>query len=188
MVYDDIKFKGQDYSDLEPEGAEFDHCVFENCIFNNSELSSKNFIDCSFENCHFSLTKIINTVFQDTEFKDCKILGLDFSVCNPYIFTPAFLNCIINYSNFSSLKMQNTGFSSCQIKETDFSNSNIKNGKFDNCDLGGSIFYHTNLNNVSFQTAYNYTIHPEDNSITGAEFDINGLPGLLAKYKIKIVI
>ena len=100
MVHDNVTFNKQDYTDKVIDGIEFDNCVFEACNFTNTILSDKNFIDCKFKNCHFSLTKIINSGFQEAEFKNCKILGLDFSLCNPYIFNPVFYNCIINYSNF----------------------------------------------------------------------------------------
>jgi fluoroquinolone resistance protein len=188
MIHDNVTFKKQDFTDIIINGTEFDNCVFESCNFTNAILSDKNFIDCKFENCHFSMTKIINSGFQEAEFKNCKILGLDFSACNPYIFRPVFYNCIIDYSNFTSLNLKSIAFSSCQIKETDFSNCDMKNARFEKCDLEGSLFYHTNLEKVCFLASSNYTIDPEENVIKNAEFDLHGLPGLLSKHKIIIKV
>jgi hypothetical protein len=43
------------------------------------------------------------------------------------------------------------------------------------------------LKNADLSTSYNFTIDPENNVIKRAKFSVHGLPGLLAKFDIKVV-
>jgi uncharacterized protein YjbI with pentapeptide repeats len=65
--------------------------------------------------------------------------------------------------------------------QTDFTNAS-----FSECDLRNAIFENTILEKADFRSAINYTLDPEQNRIKGAKFSLQGLPGLLDRYKISI--
>ena len=89
-------------------------------------------------------------------------------------------------SSFYQIKAKKIIFKKCSIQEVDFSESILSSSIFESCDLLSSTFDNTNLENVDFRTSFNYIIDPEKNIIKNANFSVNGLSGLLEKYKIKI--
>ena len=72
------------------------------------------------------------------------------------------------------------------MQEADFTETVLLNSKFDNCDLSKTVFDRTNLENVNFSSAYNFSINPEENKLKGATFNKNNVVGLLSKYEIII--
>jgi hypothetical protein len=52
--------------------------------------------------------------------------------------------------------------------------------------LTGAVFDRTGLEKADFREALNFRIDPETNRIKGARFDLDGLPGLLVKWGIKV--
>lgn len=72
------------------------------------------------------------------------------------------------------------------MTEVDFTQADLSGGDFQNSELSGAIFDRTELLNADFRNAQNFVIDPELNRIKSAKFDMDGLPGLLRKYKIKI--
>ena len=67
-----------------PKG-EYENCLFRNCEFAESDLMNIIFIDCTFEQCNLSMAKIRNTALKTVKFIHCKLLGLNFSDCNPFL-------------------------------------------------------------------------------------------------------
>ncbi len=59
-------------------------------------------------------------------------------------------------------------FLDCKLTDVDFTEADLAKVNFDNCDFSGSIFDRSNLENANFNTAFNYSIDPEDNKIKGA--------------------
>ena len=58
--------------------------------------------------------------------------------------------------------------------------------KVENCDLTAAGFSNTNLEKADFRTSFNYGFDLDQNKIKNAKFSLDGIPGLLNKYKIKI--
>ena len=83
--------------------------------------------------------------------------------------------------------MPKTKCNSCSMKEVTFTGSNLTQSSFENCNLDSAIFNDTLLAGVDFTSAYNYKIDPEFNSMKKAKFSMQGIPGLLEKYDIKIL-
>jgi len=183
---ENFTFKGKDYTKNGIPKGEYDNCTFINCNFSNLHLSNIEFIECDFEDCNFSNSNIKNTSFKEVIFSTCKLVGLNFSECNPFLLAFSFNDCQLNLASFYQLKLKNTTFKNCNLQETDFTESDISNSKLDNCDLKRTIFYNTNLENVDFRSSYNYSINPEINTIKNAKFSLTGIAGLLEKYNISI--
>ena len=103
------------------------------------------------------------------------------------MFSVTFQDCVLDYSSFANKKMPKTKFISCSMKEVTFTGSNLTQSTFDNCNLENAVFNDTLLKGVDFTSAYNYKIDPEFNPMKKAKFSMQGIPGLLDKYDIKIL-
>ena len=180
-IFDQVDFSGQSFYEIE-----FINCKFINCNFAYADINNSDFIDCTFDNCNLSVVKVKNAGFKNAYFLKSKITGVDFSVCNNFLFDFQFQDCIIDYCSFYGKKLKKTHFKACSIKESDFSEADLSESWFDNCDLLNSIFRQTKLMKTNFSTAVNYMIDPEQNNIKKAKFSQEGLNGLLAKYDIII--
>lgn len=179
-------FKNIDYTEKVLRDIEFYKCKFEGCIFLKTDLIGNSFEDCIFKNCNFSMAKIKGAGFLNAKFEDCKILGVDFSECNKFMFSFSFNNCNIDYSTFYGTKLMKTRFKKCSLRDTDFSEVNLSSSVFADCDLTGTIFANSILDKVDFRSANNYSIDPEFNKMKKAKFSSFKLEGLLYKYQLDI--
>nr|MBP9599986.1 pentapeptide repeat-containing protein [Lutibacter sp.] len=134
-----------------------------------------------------SLSSLKNTSFKEVKFEKCKLLGLNFSECNPFLLNMAFKESNLNMASFYNLKIAKTSFINCNLTESDFSESNLEQSNFLNCDLKNTIFNRTNLTKVDFSTSVNYALDPENNEVKQAKFSKDGLEGLLKKHQIIVV-
>jgi fluoroquinolone resistance protein len=182
----DKHFNGEDFSEERLPKGEYENCTFNNCVFAHSNLSEVSFTDCSFENCDLSMAKLKHTSFRDVTFTSCKLLGLRFDDCNPFLLSFSFEGCILNFSSFFRLKLKKTVFRDCRMQEVELVEADLSQSVFAACDLSGAVFEKTLLEGADLGTAMNYTIDPETNRIAKAKFALDGLPGLLAKYRIVV--
>lgn len=165
--------------------------TFENCSFISSDLSYADFsgvvfIECRFEACNLTLVQLSDTGLQNVHFKDCKLSGTDFSKSRDFLFEVNFDGCILDNAVFFKKKNKGARFTGCSMVETDFTEADLTDVKFDNCNMQGAFFSRTILKNADLRTSYNFTIDPDNNILKKARFSVHGLPGLLAKYDIRI--
>jgi len=165
--------------------------TFENCKFISSDLSYADlsrmvFINCQVEACNLSLIKLSDTGLQDVQFNDCKLSGADFSKSVDFLFEVNFTNCILDNAIFYKKKNKGAKFTDCSMVETDFTEADLTDAHFNNCNLNRAFFNRTILKNADFRTSYNFIIDPDINNLKKARFSVHGLPGLLAKYDIRI--
>jgi uncharacterized protein YjbI with pentapeptide repeats len=186
ILQEDQTFENIDYSEKKLPKTEFDNCVFINCDFSKSDLSCIDFMDCRFDGCRLSLAVLDNTRIKNINFRHCKLMGVDFSKCDNFLFAASFENCQMDYCSFFRKKMKNTSFVGCSLKEVDFTETDLTMAVFDNCDLIGAVFMGTMLEKTDFRTATNYAFDPELNRIKKAKFSEAGVSGLLTKYNIDI--
>lgn len=186
LAHEDKTFENVNYAEKTLLNREFSNCTFINCDFSKSNLSNNDFMDCSFKGCNFSLAILDNTGIKNVKFSDCKLMGIDFSRCNSFLFAPLFQNCHLDYSTFFQKKMKKTNFIDCSIREVDFAEADLTMSVFKNCDLLNAGFMRTILEKVDFRTAINYSFDPELNKIKKAKFSYSGVAGLLNKYNIDI--
>jgi len=166
---------------------EFENVHFISCNFHEADASNIDFIDCVFEDCNLSLMVTKNTGFKNTNFINSKLTGINFSVCNSFLFQVSFSGCDLKLVNFEKIKLTETLFENCDLTESYFAETNIEKSVFENCNFDLAVFYYANLKGSDFSTSYNFIINPDENSIKNAKFSLNGLPGLLANFGIKIV-
>lgn len=99
-------FEGVDYSERKINQQEFDDCTFLNCNFSKSDLRAIEFIDCCFNGCNLSLALLEGAGIKNIEFKDCKLMGVDFSKSNDFLFSASFENCQLDYCSFYKKKLK----------------------------------------------------------------------------------
>lgn len=161
------------------------NCEFNHCNFAQTHLPGIIFENCTFLTCDFSLAKMKNTSWHGNTFKDCKLMGTDFSACNPFS-SFNFERCLMSYANFHGMKLKQTNFLECDLMESYFSDADLEGSKFIRCNLERTLFHHTNLMGVDFSSAYNMTIVPASNRLKGAIFSRFSLQGLVAHLGIKL--
>ena len=174
------------YADQKVNNREFDGCIFKNCDFSNSNFSYNTFIDCEFIDCNMGMIKLAGASLKSVHFKTCKLLGIEFNLCEDFLFSVGFQDCMLDYSSFANKKMPKTKFNNSSMKEVSFAGADLTKSVFDNVNLDHAIFNSTQLKEADFTTAYNYKIDPEFNPMKKAKFAMKGIPGLLDKYDIKI--
>ena len=179
-------FEAIDYSEKKSEQHEFDDCSFVNCNFSKSDLRGVEFLDCRFTGCNLSLALVDDTGIKNIEFKDCKLMGIDFSKCNDFLFSASFENCQLDYCSFYKKKMKKVNFSKSSLKHVDFTETDLSLAVLNECDLADAIFVQTILEKTDFRTARNYAFDPEVNKVKKARFSMPEVVGLLSKYNIDI--
>jgi uncharacterized protein YjbI with pentapeptide repeats len=185
-LIENLTFENDDYTGKAISKNEFYRCNFYRCNFSDCNLLNNNFIDCSFADCNLSMVKLAGSALKNVTFKNSKLIGIDFSECNDFLFKVDFENCILDFSYYLKKKMTKTSFKGCSIKDANFSDTDLSQSLFSQCDLNGTVFERTNLSGVDFSSSFNFIIDPEMNRIKSARFSQQGLSGLLHKYNIII--
>ncbi|MGV3704926.1 MAG: pentapeptide repeat-containing protein [Arcticibacter sp.] len=187
IVHEDKTFEKVVYAEKLVKGREFQSCTFVNCDFSNSEFYYSKFMDCTFDGCNLSMMKLSESTVNNVTFRNSKILGVNFSECQDFLFSVSFDSCILDYSSFLGKKMLKTRFIRTSMKEVNFNKTNLSQSLFDQTDLSGALFDATNLTAANLVSAYGFAIDPEHNVIKKASFSQHGLAGLLARYQINVV-
>lgn len=166
---------------------DFEQCVFQNLNLSAVVFAKSSFINCRFDHCDLTQVILTNTKLDDVTFADCQLLHIDFGLCNPFGLRVDFVRCRLDYAVFLDKKLKKTRFSTCSMKEVHFLKCDLTNTLFNACDLELTKFAENNLTSADFSSSYNLRIDPDDNVIKKARFSRHNLPGLLTKYNIKIV-
>src|SRR5215217_9421890 len=98
VTHQNKAFSNVNYAEKKLINREFVKCTFTNCDFSKSDLSDNDFTDCKFEQCNFSLALLDGTGLNNITFTDCKLLGVDFTKCNKFMFSFVFNRCSLDYS------------------------------------------------------------------------------------------
>ena len=180
-------FTREDMIDGRISSREFDQCTFTGCDFSGTEFIDCIFTQCDFNDCNLAMCSFAGSTLQQLSFTKCKLLGIRFDACNPILFSPKFVQSVLDYSWFTGLKMSNIQFIECALKGVNFSGAEMKNAKFPDSDLEGAIFDQTDLSGADLASAANISLDPERNRLNDAKFSINNIEGLLGRYEIKII-
>ncbi len=186
VLHDGKTFSGVNFAGKRLLNREFVKCTFENCDFGKSDLSGNTFMDCVFTQCNLSMAILRETGLRNASFTGCKMLGLDFTVCNRFLFSFRFESCILDYSVFFGARLRKTQFIGCSLKETEFSEADLMQADFSGSDLSGARFSRTNLEKADFRNARNFAIDPSANIVKRARFSALNLAGLLGSFNLNI--
>lgn len=187
-LYENETITGDDFSDIdEIANVEFIDCTIEKVNLFEKKLTDCIFTNCTFSNVNMAMSKLPGTQMNKARFENCKIMGIDFSQCRNFLFEVSFYSCILDFSSFENMKMQNTEFIDCSMKGVDLVGTNLEKSKFMNCNLEDAIFIRTNLKEADLSTAYNFIIPPTQNFLKKAIFSESNLSGLLHEFDIRLV-
>ena len=167
-----MTYKSIDFAENKIREQEFENCTFENCHFVKADLTAVAFVDCKFLNCDFVVPNMTNTGIKTSFFEGCKFMGVDFSDCSNFLFSPSFKDCMISSCNFEGNKMPKTEFYSCKIRETTFAYCDLTESCFDNTEFQESTFQDCQLQKSDFTDALGYAINPFANKLKGARFSL----------------
>lgn len=181
-----IDFKGKDYTTSAFARGEYENCTFTGCNFSGTDLTGVVFTECEFTDCNFSNAKCKGTGFKEVFFKDCKLMGLNFSIADPFLMAMNFTDCYLNLSSFYQLKLKKSRFINCNLQEADLTETDFTEASFTNCDFKHAIFENTVLEKADLRSSINYSIDPEQNRIKKAKFSLPAVTGLLDKFNIVI--
>ena len=181
-TFEKVVYTGQKVS-----SREFENCVFQNCNFSDTSFLSSTFMDCEFNDCNLSMMELSGSSLKNVTFKNCKLLGIAFDACNDFLFQVSFDHCVLDFASFANKKMPKTKFGGSSMREVSFVGTKLKQSTFEKCDLSGAIFNDCDLSECNFTTATNFQIDPQSNMLKKARFSLQGIPGLLEKYDIKII-
>lgn len=124
--------------------------------------------------------------FQGALFDECKVVGGEFFKCDSRFLSFEFRNCILMGCNFSDLKIKRTSFVGSKVKACHFSNTFLVEANFRGTDLEGSLFHHVDLSKADFREAKNYSIDPQANKLSKAQFSSPEVLSLLNFFDIRI--
>jgi uncharacterized protein YjbI with pentapeptide repeats len=185
-IHEDKLFEKNTFKEADFKNQEFEKCTFSQCDFSNANLSGARFSDCSFVNCNLAMAKLNNTGLRTVLFKECKLIGLNFSECENFLFHVYFENSNLDYASFMNKKLTQTKFTNTSLKDVNFTNCNLSGAVFHQTDLTGALFNRTLLKQADLTTAFNFIIDPVLNDLKKARFSLQGLPGLLVSFDISV--
>ena len=181
QTFNTIDFEGQM---LSRDG--YDNCEFINCTFTNVDFADVSFMECTFKICDFSSSRLDNAGIKDVNFVECNFLGVDLSVCSPFLWKARFDDCQMDLIIASGMKLKGMEFTNCSLKEADFTEADLTSASFDGCNLERAIFQQSNLEKTDFRTAINYSFEPGNNILKKTQFSTSGIMGLLSSYDIVV--
>jgi fluoroquinolone resistance protein len=179
----------KDFSKVKREDlalAEYENCTFQDSDLTEFQFKHFKFIDCTFESCNLSLAQVSQCSFQNVRFIDCKMVGILFEQVNSFSLEFTFQSCNLSQCSFYSLSLKNTQFLDCMLHEVDFTETILSNSDFTGSDLLNAIFDSTNLERASVISALNFDINPLKNRTKKLKISISGLPGLLSDFDLDI--
>ena len=106
--HQDQTFSQIDYTQHPFPKGEYDNCTFVDCKFENVDMAAMTFLECTFDTCDLTNAKIKSTSFNEVDFVNCKLLGVDFSLCNDFMFSVNFDSCNLELTSFAGLKIKQT--------------------------------------------------------------------------------
>ncbi len=167
-------FNEMDLSASSHKDLEFEDCTFVKCNFSETKFSKCKFIDCRFVDCNLNNLSVSYSKFMEVSFEGCKIVGVDWSKAHwPSIASfkaLKFESCLISYSSFYGIELQEISIVECKALEVDFREGNFTESDFSYTNFSGSLFNKTRLRKVNFAEATNYHIDVLNNDIKEAKF------------------
>lgn len=168
-------------------GKSFECCKFIQCDFNRAKLDRIKFVDCEFEECNFSNASLVETVLQQCLFFKCKMVGINFSYAQSFLFGVQCESSDLSLCYFENNDLTRSRFLDCKLDEAQFISVNAEKTVFDQSCFNGTIFEDCQLSKSSFVAVEAIVIRPDANRIKGMIFSKENLSGLLTEHQLKIV-
>ena len=186
QTFNDMDLSASSHSELE-----FEDCTFVKCDFSEAKFGKCKFIDCRFVDCNLNNITVSHSKFMEVTFEGSKLVGVDWSKAHwPSIASfkaLKFESCLISYSSFYGLELQEIAIVQCKALEVDFREGNFTESDFSYTNFSGSLFAKTRLRKVNFAEATNYHIDVLNNDIKEAKFSRYEAVSLLESLGIELL-
>jgi len=184
--YDGARFHSIDFTEDKLADRSFEKCTFISCHFREIPLNRTVFCSCVFIECEIVLTKLNAITLNGVEFQSCKIMGVNFTDCNDFGFSPEFTKCIVNSSSFYGKSLRKRKFTGCRLIDCDFTNCDIREADYSDTTFEKVIFHNCNLEKADFRTSHGYAIDPFTNKIKKARFTLPEAQSFLSFIGVSI--
>ena len=166
------RFEGIDFSGLPLSGHTFEACAFSSCRFRETSLARVSLISCTLEECELVLATLENATVNAVAFRKSKLVGVNFSDCNRFGFSPSFDDCLLESAVFYGNGLKKARFANSKIRNSDFIEVDLRESSFEGSSLEGSSFQKCNLERADFRAAFDYAIDPATNKLARARFTL----------------
>ena len=184
-TFEELQLDGEEIRDSEFFNCEFLRVNFSGAVFRNCR-----FINCKFDGCDLSLIELPDTSLSGLSFRDSKLVGVDWTLANwsREVLGEAldFFDSVLSHSTFIGLGLSDVQFNGCILHNVDFREADLTRSDFSGSDLRDTLFLNTNLTRANLETAQNYQIAPELNTLKKARFAFPEALALL--YSMDIVL
>jgi uncharacterized protein YjbI with pentapeptide repeats len=165
-------FEGVVFTESDLGDKSFEDAVFTDCRFADITLAGTIFISCEFNRCEFVLARLENCSLNGTLFKECKIMGIDFSKCSDFAFSPEFNGCLIKNCAFIDKDLRKTRVSGCRLIESDLFGCDFREADFSGTSFEDVTIRESDFRKADFRSARGYSIDPSGNRIAKARFSL----------------
>lgn len=150
---------------------EFTGCTFRGLKAETVIWKSVRFEDCTFENCELTRAQFPHTRFVGVSFRGCKLMGIDWSsiASNPTLF---FDSCDLRYASFVKVNLRKTIFRGCKACETNFIDCALVESDFSDTDLTGANFDASDLSKANLTTALGAFVAPGKNRVKDTRISV----------------
>ncbi|NGX45493.1 MAG: hypothetical protein K940chlam2_00648 [Chlamydiae bacterium] len=160
--------------------------TFEKRDFTGQDFGGKRFVDCVFKTCNLSLTTLTNSRWQQVRFIECKLVGVDWTKCDPAFLHLDFEGCLLRSCNFSHLKLKKATFKKCRIIECHFVECDLSEADFSDVEFQETLIHHSDLRKADFRRSQGFSIDPLTNKVQGARFSRSSALSLLDPLGVKL--
>ncbi len=81
------------------------------------------------------MDNLVQAKLQNVVFRKSKLLGLNFTQCDDFLFSISFYHCNLDFTSYVGKKLKKTIFNRWGIKEAKFAECDLSEAAFLNCDL-----------------------------------------------------
>ena len=186
-VFSEETFSGLTLAGPEPRNRRFEDCRFVDCRISGSAFRVGSFLHCSFESSDLSNWDVEGLRFVDVRFKSSKLIGFIWTSVKPDPLTSVgFVECALDYSDFSRFRLKDGMLKGCSVREVNFERADLQGVDCRDSDFSGSTFSNTNLTKADFRGARGYGIDARTNRLKGAKFSLPDALGLLEALEVKV--
>ncbi|MCB9197916.1 MAG: pentapeptide repeat-containing protein [Flavobacteriales bacterium] len=158
-----------------------------NLDLSDQKLDFSKFIDCDFNSCNLSNVTILETSFQNCYFTETKLIGINFSNVNSFLFAIKCERSDLSFTYFERNDLTKCSFEYCSFREAQM--TQVKAGKvpFNYSDLTGVIFDDCELTGASFIEVDSLVLDPQLNRIKNISISRSSLEGLLTELRLNVI-
>ncbi len=192
IVYVEQVFEDVDLTHKEFVSKKFNECTFDKCDLSYAVFRNCRFLNCTFQTCNLSLVDVTGSSFAGVVFSESNVIGVNWTKASwpkgKPLYPIEFLKCNLNHSTFIGLNLHGIRIEECLAKEVDFRDADLTKADLSYTDFIGSLFLNTNLRKADLTGSKNYAINITLNKVEKAKFSFPEAMSLLYNLDIELVV